>query len=133
MMYNEAMRKILFLLMLCLFITSCASTSVSSEVEEEELQIPPLFSDWQYRGFGTEYPLWAEQALKEGNSQTIEIRFGQNLDVLIPHEYENEYEETESNVFKEIWVYIDPYYEEYEERYAYITLRRAQGPQGQEE
>ena len=47
--------------------------------------------------------------------------------MLIPHE------ELESNVISEIWVYIDPYYEEYEERYAYITLRRALEPQGMEE
>ena len=123
------MKKNLFLLILCLFVTSCATNATTPEVVEEEIAIPQLFSDWQYRGFGSEYPLWAEAALKEGNSTTTEIRFGQNLDVLIPHEFE----EAESTVVKEIWVYIDPYYDEYEERYAYITLRRAQEPQGMED
>ena len=137
------MKKILFLLTLCLFITACASTTTPLEVVEEEVQIPLFFADWQYRGFGQEYPLWAETAIKEGESATIQIRFGKNLDMLIPHDQEV----PESNVAAEIWVYIDPYYEEFEERYAYITLRRAQeaqvdaqepqidaqGPQGQEE
>lgn len=112
------MKKNLFLLILCLFVTSCATNATTPEVVEEEIEIPQLFSDWQYRGFGSEYPLWAEAALKEGNSATTEIRFGQNLDVLIPHEFE----EAESTVVKEIWVYIDPYYDEYEERYAYIRI-----------
>ena len=49
--------------------------------------------------------------------------------MLIPHESE----EPDSNILAQTWVYINPYYEEYEERYAYITLRQAQGPQGMEE
>ena len=113
-----SMKKYFLLLTLCLFITACASTSSDSQEVEEEPQIPQLFSDWQYRGFGQEYPLWAEAALNEGDSETIEIRFGQNIDMLIPHESE----ELESNVVKETWVYIDPYYEEYEERYAFIRM-----------
>ena len=106
------------MLMLCLFITSCASNSGGSDTHEQEPQIPLFFADWQYRGFGQEYPFWAESALKEGPSATIEIKFGENLDVLIPHEYE----EIESHVVKETWVYIDPYYDEYEERYAFIRM-----------
>ncbi len=112
------------LLVLCLLFTGCASTGDGNAKNVDDLpEEPPLFSDWQYKGFGQEYPVWAEEVLKEGASSTISIQFGQNLDMLIPHE------ELESNVISEIWVYIDPYYEEYEERYAYITLRRAQGPQ----
>ena len=122
----------LFLLFSCLFATGCASTgSGKGGSSEDTFVAPPLFLDWQYKGFGQEYPQWAEDALKEGASAAITIQFGENLDMLIPHEYE----ETEENV-KQTWVYIDPYYEEYEERYVYIrvvALRQAQGPQFVEE
>ena len=111
------MKKILFLLLLCLFITSCASTKTGPNELEDGTSRPPLFLDWQYKGFGQEYPKWAEDALKEGESSTVEIQFGQNLDMLIPHEQE----EAEEYV-KQTWVYIDPYYEDYEERYVYIRI-----------
>ncbi len=134
-MYNKAMKETLckiscaILLGLCMLVTGCASTGSGEDKNADEFEAPPLFLDWQYKGFGKEYPQWAEEALMQGSSETIEIHFGQNLDMLIPHEYE----ETESNIKAQTWVYIDPYYEEYEERYAYITLRQAQGPQGEEE
>ena len=120
-----------FLLLACLFILSgCASTGADkTEQSLEETPQIPLFADWKYKGFGQEYPKWAEDALKEGASSTVEIHFGNNLDMLIWHEQK----EIESNVIAQTWVYIDPYYDEYEERYAYITLRRAQEPQGMEE
>ena len=129
MMYNEIMKTkvcaiIAALFIECLLITGCASTDSGKnpqDIQEPEL----LFLDWQYKGFGQEYPLWAEDVLKEGASETVDIKFGEDLDMLIPHESE----ETAPDIKAQIWVYIDPYYEEYEERYAYITLRRAQGPQ----
>ena len=59
------MKKILFLLMLCLFITACASTGAGKSAKGDDIfEAPPLFLDWQYRGFGQEYPQWAEDALK---------------------------------------------------------------------
>ena len=120
----------LFLLFFSLSAFSCASSKVSkSQPEGEKEEEPLLFADWQYKGFGQEYPQWAESALKEGPSSTIEIHFGENLDMLLSHEAE----EADENIVKQIWVYIDPYYEEYEERYVYITLRQAQGSQGMEE
>ena len=119
------MKKILFLLILCLFITACASTGAGKSAQDDDVFVePPLFLDWQYKGFGQEYPQWAEDALKEGESSTVKIQFGQNLDMLIPHEYEEteEAEENVENVVKQTWVYIDPYYEDYEERYVYIRI-----------
>lgn len=133
MMYNKIMKTkvcaiLTALFIECLLITGCASTD--SGEKSKDLQEPELlFLDWQYKGFGQEYPQWAEDALKEGASQTVDIHFGQDLDMLIPHESE----EPDSNILAQTWVYINPYYEEYEERYAYITLRQAQGPQGMEE
>ncbi|MBO4630092.1 MAG: hypothetical protein J5687_09100 [Treponema sp.] len=118
------MKKILFLPMLCLFITACASTGAGKSAQDDVFEAPPLFLDWQYKGFGQEYPQWAEDALKEGESATVTIQFGQNLDMLIPHEQEEaeEAEENAENVVKQTWVYIDPYYEDYEERYVYIRI-----------
>ena len=129
-MYNIRVKKTFLLLLTSLLFAGCASTTAGRGTEPEDIfEEPRLFADWQYKGFGQEYPQWAEDSLKEGESERVEIHFGQNLDMLIPHEDE----ETETNVIKETWVYIDPYYEEYEERYVYITLRQAQGPRGMEE
>ncbi len=129
-MYNISVKKTVLLFLVSLFFISCASTGAGRTGSSDDVfEEPPLFLDWQYKGFGEEYPQWAEDALKEADSAAITIQFGENLDMLIPHEYE----EADGNTEKQIWVYIDPYYEEYEERYAYITLRQAQGPQGMEE
>ena len=115
------MKKTVLLLLIGLLFAGCASTGAGKNTEPEDVfEEPRLFADWQYKGFGQEYPQWAEDLLKQGASPTVEIHFGQNLDMLIPHEYE----EAQENGVKQIWVYIDPYYEGYEERYAYITLRQ---------
>ena len=137
-MYNKSVKKTVLLFLVSLFFISCASTGSGKSAQDDVFEAPPLFLDWQYKGFGQEYPQWAEDALKEGESSTVTIQFGQNLDMLIPHEYEEteEAEENEENVVKQTWVYIDPYYEDYEERYVYIrvvALREPQGPQFVEE
>ena len=138
MMYNIGVKKTVLLFLVSLFFVSCASTGAGKSAQDDVSEAPPLFLDWQYKGFGQEYPQWAEDALKEGESSTVTIQFGQNLDMLIPHEYEEteEAEENTENVVKQTWVYIDPYYEDYEERYVYIrvvALREPQGPQFVEE
>ena len=137
-MYNKSVKKTVLLFLVSLFFVSCASTGAGKSAQGDVFEAPPLFLDWQYKGFGQEYPQWAEDALKEGESSTVTIQFGQNLDMLIPHEYEEteEAEENAENVVKQTWVYIDPYYEDYEERYVYIrvvALREPQGPQFVEE
>ena len=133
MMYNISVKKTVLLFLVSLFFISCASTGAGRTGSSDDVfEEPPLFLDWQYKGFGEEYPQWAEDALKEADSSAITIQFGENLDMLIPHEYE----EVDGNTEKQIWVYIDPYYDEYEKRYAYIrvvALRQAQGPQFVEE
>lgn len=148
-----AMRKTLFLLLLCILITGCASkgSNDSEQIIEESEEIF-LFSDWQYRGFGQEYPLWAESALKndiqslieffpelEGKESQIEItvQFGKNVDMLTNHETvkndvlpeEEVLEDLDApetlpaaKVYAETWVYINPDYNEYEDNYAYIKI-----------
>ena len=128
------MKKIIFLLVLSLFVTGCASTGGNkSDNSSDIVSEPGLFADWQYRGFGQEYPLWAEAALNndtpslinffpqlEGkeNQLKIIIRSASDVDLLL----QSSQPESESGVLDEIWVYIDPYYEEYEDRYYYIKI-----------
>ena len=117
-MKNKVYAILTALLFGCFFLSGCASTSGSKTGKGDDFVEPPLFADWQYKGFGQEYPQWAEDALKEESSSTVEIQFGENLDMLIPHEYE----EAEENAVKQIWGYIDPYYDNYEERYVYVRI-----------
>ena len=132
MMYNKRMKKLVFLFSLCLFLTACASTG-SNKKSAAEPEIPQLFADWQYRGFGQEYPFWAESVLNndyeslvqffpelEGKLEEIQVavQFGQNVDMFSQYEISDE----DQKVLGETWVFIDPYYESYEESYAYIKL-----------
>ena len=158
MMYNEIMKNKVFIISLvtifvCLLFTGCASNGSIKGNSPKELQSQPaLFADWKYKGFGQEYPLWAEAVVKRDLERAAELLglpylseeavvyrtdlyYGENLDLLL--KYENP---EDQQLIKDTWCYIDPYYEEYEDRYVYITLRRAQepqlytqGPQGMEE
>ena len=137
MMYNKIMKNKVIamtcLLFVCMIgITGCASTKAGKTGQSlEEEQKPPLFLDWKYKGFGQEYPLWAEAALAhdaEGlvqffpeltgkeNQIKISVVFSDNFDVLLYNEALAE------DVLARTWVYINPEYEEYNERYAYIVL-----------
>jgi len=157
-MYNEIMKNKVFIISLvtifvCLSFTGCASNgSIKGNSPKELESQPALFADWKYKGFGQEYPLWAEAVVKRDLERAAELLglpylseeavvyrtdlyYGENLDLLL--KYENP---EDQQLIKDTWCYIDPYYEEYEDRYVYITLRRAQepqldtqGPQGMEE
>ena len=147
MMYNEVMKNKVFIISLvtifvCLLFTGCASNgSIKGNSPKELESQPALFADWKYKGFGQEYPLWAEAVVKRDLERAAELLglpylseeavvyrtdlyYGENLDLLL--KYENP---EDQQLIKDTWCYIDPYYEEYEDRYVYITLRRAQGPQ----
>lgn len=151
MMYNEIMKNKVFIISLvtifvCLLFTGCASNgSIKGNSPKELESQPALFADWKYKGFGQEYPLWAEAVVKRDLERAAELLglpylseeaviyrtdlyYGENLDLLL--KYENP---EDQQLIKDTWCYIDPYYEEYEDRYVYITLRRAQGPQNLQE
>lgn len=158
MMYNDVMKNKVFIISLvtffvCLLFSGCASNdSIKGNSPKELESQPALFADWKYKGFGQEYPLWAEAVVKRDLERAAELLglpylseeavvyrtdlyYGENLDLLL--KYENP---EDQQLIKDTWCYIDPYYEEYEDRYVYITLRRAQepqldtqGPQGMEE
>ena len=141
-MKNKVFIICLVTIFVCLLFTGCASNgSIKGNSPKELESQPALFADWKYKGFGQEYPLWAEAVIKE-DFETVadllgltsisdgemvycaDIYYGENLDLLLKYE-----SAPDENLVKDIWCYIDPYYGEYEERYVYITLRRAQGPQ----
>ena len=148
MMYNEVMKNKVIIISLvtffvCLLFLGCASNdSIKGNSPKELESQPALFADWKYKGFGQEYPLWAEAVINQ-DFETVadllgvhllseddilyraDIYYGENLDLLL--KYENP---EDQQLIKDTWCYIDPYYEEYEDRYVYITLRRAQKPLG---
>lgn len=140
------MRKI-FLLFICLgfcaVITGCASTvEPKGTVEEEIVEIVeivrvPYFNDWQYRGFGVEYPEWAEKAY-DGDIQSLKEVFpvmqqeefsiliekisGSNLDICKRKSEVIVYSENEAFPVAETWVCINNEYECLEEAYVYIKI-----------
>ena len=63
-MYNmEEMKNLIRLFLPLLFIislTSCATSGAINENHHNEKKL--LFSDWKYRGFGYELPVWFEAA-----------------------------------------------------------------------
>ena len=148
MMYNEVMKNKVIIISLvtffvCLLFLGCASNdSIKGNSPKELESQPALFADWKYKGFGQEYPLWAEAVINQ-DFETVadllglhllseddilyraDIYYGENLDLLLKYENPEDQE-----LIKDTWCYIDPYYEEYEDRYVYITLRQAQEPLG---
>jgi hypothetical protein len=69
------MRKIfIFILFMygALFLVSCATTSlvqqVQSPAEEKLSPAEEIFSDWEYKGFGRELPVWVEPYFRGGIS-----------------------------------------------------------------
>ena len=71
-MYNEIMKnKVIVILNLvtffvCLLFFGCASNGSLKGKSLEELETKPsLFADWKYKGFGQEYPLWAEAVINQ--------------------------------------------------------------------
>lgn len=141
MMYNEIMKNKFFVFVniliigSCLFFTACASKQSKNAAEVEELLTEPhMFEDWKYKGFGQEYPLWAEAVLEadfdtvmdllnlpqldsEKSRYRADIFYGQSVDALL--KYENL---TDEEVVAETWCRISPYYEQYEESYVYIVI-----------
>ena len=133
-------------MLISLFLSACASKAGSKDKTQGDLEAQPLlFADWKYKGFGQEYPLWAEAVLKgeveragdllglsllsgEAVAYKADVYYGENLDILLKYE-----DPSDENLIKETWCYLDSYYEQSENKYVYITLRREEKPQGMEE
>lgn len=120
----------------------CGTTSVDSSKngadlsEETEVQIM-MFDDWQYKGFGKEYPLWAEAALSDDvdmlkqyfpqisqNEMELDIQKsnGTNSDMCKRRAENNGYTEDEAWLLEETWVRINGEYQSLNEPYTYIKL-----------
>lgn len=136
-----------FLLIICLsfcaVIVGCASTAEIPVSIEEEIVEPvevvkvPYFDDWQYRGFGVEYPEWAEMAYdndilalkeefpvmqQEEFDISIEKIYGSNLDICKRKAESVVYSENEAFPVAETWVCVNIDYEKLEESYVYIKV-----------
>ena len=111
-----------------MFLTAgCASKGVKSVAgsSDEFEQDNRLFSDWQYKGFGSEYPVWAETVLS-GDEESIYSYFSEfnelnkpiiittqdsNLDIckILADEKCSQMSLTdEENLVTETWVKINP-------------------------
>ena len=123
-----------------LFMTGCASKEKKASGITEEPQAPALFDDWQYKGFGSEYPLWCELVLLEkdiselaqifpqinGHESDVEIllSYGQDMDMSMHAAQEEGIVELENEreLLAKSWVKINPVYEDYAFPYIYIRL-----------
>lgn len=125
-----------------LFLTSCASAgrTDNDKSSSDSLAPEPLFSDWQYRGFGNDYPYWCESVLKEedvsalaaffpeidGHEKDVNITvsYGMNLDMctLADHGEVLEISNLSAKLIAKSWVMINPVYEDFSYPYIYIRL-----------
>ena len=119
---NKKRYALVFICAIVLFsLVSCAS---KDDEEVIDLYAPEsqLFSDWQYRGFGSAYPLWCEAALKndiqtlclvfpelEGKEdETVLIRAeGNDADMCMKQAQEIEEGYSDFTLVAQSWVSID--------------------------
>ncbi|MCR4900084.1 MAG: hypothetical protein K5907_04625 [Treponema sp.] len=100
-----------------MLIFSCAGTS-GAKADKKHPQAPVVraFDDWQYKGFGKEYPEWAELAL-EGKTEELQKYFshedmelvivtaeGVDSDMCRHLIAEKSYSEEEAWLVEETWV-----------------------------
>ena len=119
------------------FLFSCASVDKTVE-EEVEPELPPLFEDWQYRGFGSEYPAWCEVILLNKDFKelkdffpeiqdqlgrvycsTVEANTVDSCSATLTNE---EFLNTGDKLLAKTWVKINPFYEEFDSAYFSLIL-----------
>jgi len=140
--YNKVMRRkssIILVLFSLFLITGCATTEnvSSSESPDEIIPIIPVFDDWQYKGFGKEYPQWMEYALYEDKDNlskvfpqllqpdfeiNIMIFEGSDSDMCRHKADEVTYDESEAWLVTESWARINYEYEVRDRPYVYIKI-----------
>lgn len=130
---------VFILLLNCFFISACASTAAGKSKEQTNaLQEEPLFEDWQYRGFGSEYPAWCEVILLNKDFKELKDFFPEIQDhlgrvycfsvesntidnssaVLTNEELLN----TGDKILAKTWVKINPYYKQFDIPYYSMIL-----------
>ena len=119
----KSARIFLFILFAFLFV-GCASVEKGNKSQTEEVfEEQRLFSDWQYSGFGSEYPQWAEAVvLGQGTEYFVVMAEGESVDLCKVLADEKSAQEDEEKLVSEIWVKINQNYEGFENPYFYIKL-----------
>ncbi len=119
------------------FLTGCASTDKSRDPAKDVVP-PPLFEDWQYRGFGSEYPAWCEVVLLNKDFKELENFFpeiqGHLSRVYCFHAGANTVDNASAiltneellnkgdKILAKTWVKVNPYYEEFDNPYFSLIL-----------
>ena len=121
------------------FLTGCASTDKSRDPAKDVVP-PPLFEDWQYRGFGSEYPAWCEVVLLNDDHWNEEIEpffpeiqgnldnlycmriAADSVDICSATLTNEELIKMADRVIARTWVKINPYYEEFDREYFSFIL-----------
>ena len=119
------------------FVSGCASTKKQDSALKtpEDIQ---RFDDWQYRGFGKEYPEWAQLVLdekfeelkdyfsyinKDGLNLCVIKVDGTDSDMCRHKINEVSYTEEEAWLIEETWVRLnEQYYGQLENPYVYIRI-----------
>lgn len=118
--------------------TGCASTNKADSGFDTLNQAAPRFDDWQYRGFGKEYPEWAQLVLdekfeelkdyfssinKDGLDLCVIKVDGTDSDMCRHKINEVSYSEEEAWMIEETWVRLnEQYYGQMENPYVYIRI-----------
>ena len=136
MSYKKTVFVALCLLTSLLFF-SCASVD-KKEQGATEPALPPLFADWQYKGFSDEYPSWCEVILlqkdineliqffpqikgREGSLEVL-MAYAEDVDSCSHFLAEEDYSEEQAELIAKTWVFTDPYYEDFVLPYISIKL-----------
>ena len=138
-MINKLMSKkhiyLFFIMLLTVVFSGCASKDRPEDkdiiLEAEPVEL--FFSDWQYSGFGSEYPQWAEafllgQAQNESSQEQELIVItadGKNVDICKILADEKSAGFPAENLINETWVIINPEYEGFENPYTnpYVYIK----------
>ena len=119
------------------FLFSCASVD-KEEQPAVEPDLPPLFEDWQYRGFGSEYPAWCEVILLNKDFKELKDFFPEipdqlgrvycsrvgadTVDSCSATLTNEDFLNTGDKILAKTWVKINPYYEQFDMPYYSLIL-----------
>ena len=123
------------MMLLTIVFSGCASKKQPEDVdiilEAEPVEL--FFSDWQYSGFGSEYPQWAEAFLLGQNQNNLSqnqdliviTADGENVDICKFLADEKSSEFSAENLVNETWVIINQNYEGFENPYTnpYVYIK----------
>lgn len=126
------MKKTLFFVfsvLAFLGFTACGSTKAQKNASELEPPVEELlFADWQYRGFGSEYPQWAEQIVlgnHDSNNIVILVQ-GESVDFCKVLADGKSAALPQEKLIAETWVMINPSYETFESENDYYYIKMYQ-------